>query len=183
MAIINNKVKKLSNDRDENIFIGIDLPFQKSDSNEGWFKSTKTTFDAVKTKLDQPIPLGYSNAGVVIDTNDNNYNIGDRVVSNGSHAEVVSAGRNLCAKIPEQVDDESASFTVLGSIALESIRLVNPSLGENVAVFGLGLIGLLSVQMLKANGCRVLAVDPDIDRCKIVSLTIFRLFQLLVFVS
>jgi len=126
-----------------------------------------TTFDAVKTKLDQPIPLGYSNAGVVIDTNDNNYNIGDRVVSNGSHAEVVSAGRNLCAKIPEEVDDESASFTVLGSIALESIRLVNPSLGENVAVFGLGLIGLLSVQMLKANGCRVIAIDYNGERCSL----------------
>ena len=125
------------------------------------------TYDAVKTKLDQPLPLGYSNAGIVIDSDNQAFNIGDRIVSNGFHAEVVSVGKNLCAKIPDQVDDETASFTVLGSIALESIRLINPSLGENVVVFGLGLIGLLSVQMLKANGCRVIAIDFNGERCSI----------------
>src|SRR5690606_16655419 len=86
---------------------------------------------------------------------------GDRVVSNGKHAEVVAVPRNLCAKVPENVSDEAASFTVLAAIGLQGVRLVNPTLGECVVVTGLGLIGLLTVQMLRAHGCRVLGVDFD----------------------
>src|SRR5690606_35936613 len=86
---------------------------------------------------------------------------GDRVVSNGHHADVVKVPKNLCAKIPDNVSDEAASFTVLGAIALQGIRLAQPTLGESFVVIGAGLIGLMAIQLLKANGCRVLAVDFD----------------------
>jgi predicted dehydrogenase/threonine dehydrogenase-like Zn-dependent dehydrogenase len=125
------------------------------------------TMDSVRSKLDQPIPLGYCNAGIVIESEVNEFNIGDRVVSNGSHAEIVRVSKNLCARIPDEVDDESASFTVLASIGLQAIRLSQPTLGEKFVVFGLGLIGLLTVQMLRANGCSVLGIDHDSNRCKI----------------
>lgn len=123
------------------------------------------TLDAVRSKLDQPLPLGYCNAGVVLESGVPGYDVGDRVVSNGSHAEVVRIPQNLCAKIPDNVDDESAAFTVLASIGLQGIRLVQPSLGECVVVTGLGLIGLLTVQLLEAQGCRVLGIDFDSGRC------------------
>lgn len=128
-----------------------------------------STLDVVMSKLDEPLPLGYSNVGVIIDVGKNveGISIGDRVVSNGSHAEVVSVSKNLVAKIPENVDDESAVFTVLGSIALEGIRLLNPTLGEYIAVVGLGLIGLLTVQLLIASGCKVLGIDIDKSRVKL----------------
>lgn len=129
------------------------------------------TIDAVRSKLDQPLPLGYSNAGVVIKVQGSRgqggvFQIGDRVVSNGNHAEVVRVPYNLCAKIPDGVDDESAAFTVLAAIGLQGIRLIKPTLGESVVVFGLGLIGLMTVQMLRANGCRVLGIDFDSARCE-----------------
>ena len=123
------------------------------------------TLDAVRNKLDQPLPLGYCNAGVVLESGVEGFAPGDRVVSNGHHAEVVRVPKHLCARIPDGVDDESAAFTVLGAIGLQGIRLVNPTLGEAVVVSGLGLIGLLTVQMLRANGCRVLGVDFDTRRC------------------
>lgn len=121
------------------------------------------TFDAVKSKLNHPIPLGYSNVGVVSDLGKNikEFKRGDRILSNGSHADMVRVPQNLCAKIPDNVTDEEASFTVCGSIALQGIRLVNPTLGESVVVIGVGLIGLLTIQLLKAQGCRVLAIDFD----------------------
>lgn len=121
------------------------------------------TINAVKTKLDQPIPLGYSNAGIVIAIGKNvhNFKVGDRVISNGSHAEVVSVPENLCAKIPDNVTFEEAAFTVIASIGLQGIRLVQPTLGETVVVTGLGLIGLLTVQLLQAHGCKVIASDFD----------------------
>ncbi|MCL0107398.1 bi-domain-containing oxidoreductase [Peptococcaceae bacterium] len=121
------------------------------------------TIQAVRAKLDQPIPLGYSNAGVVIAVGKGvkEFCVGDRVVSNGSHAEVVCVPENLCAKIPDSVSYEEAAFAVIGSIALQGIRLANPSLGECFVVTGLGLIGLLTVQLLKAQGCRVLGIDFD----------------------
>lgn len=125
------------------------------------------TIDTVRSKLDQPLPLGYCNVGTVIDTSDTEFKIGERVVSNGHHAEVVRVPTNLCAKIPDAVDDESAAFTVLGAIALQGIRLVAPTLGETVVVTGLGLIGLLSVQILRANGCRVLGIDFDSSKCEL----------------
>jgi predicted dehydrogenase/threonine dehydrogenase-like Zn-dependent dehydrogenase len=126
-----------------------------------------TTIDAVRSKLDQPLPLGYCNAGVVIEVQGSRFKVGDRVVSNGNHAEVVRVPFNLCAKIPDGVDDETAAFTVLGAIGLQGIRLVNPTLGEAIVVSGLGLIGLMTVQMLRANGCRVLGIDFDSTRCEL----------------
>ena len=89
------------------------------------------------------------------------FKIGDRVASNGPHAEYVSVPKNLVAKIPEGVSDEHAAFTVIGSIGLQGIRLVNPTLGETVIVVGLGLIGLITAQLLKANGCHVIGFDFD----------------------
>ena len=83
------------------------------------------------------------------------------MVSNGSHADVVRVPKNLCAKIPDNVDDESAAFTVVASIGLQGVRLANPTLGESFVVTGAGLIGLLTVQLLIAQGCRVLAIDYD----------------------
>lgn len=123
------------------------------------------TLEAVRSKLDQPIPLGYCNAGIVLESDVPDYEVGDRVVSNGNHAEVVRVPQNLCAKIPDNVDDEAAAFTVLGAIGLQGIRLVQPTLGECVVVTGLGLIGLITVQLLKAHGCRVLGIDFDSRRC------------------
>jgi len=122
-----------------------------------------TTYDAVKSKLGQPIPLGYSNVGVVeeISTGVSGFQVGDRVVSNGAHADIVTVKNNLCARIPDNVDDDSAVFTVVGSIGLQGVRLANPTLGESFVVVGAGLIGLLAIQLLKANGCRVLAIDLD----------------------
>ena len=122
------------------------------------------TLDAVKSKLDQPLAVGYCNVGEIIEASGNDFAVGDRVVSNGRHAEIVSVSKNLCAKIPDNVSDEAASFTVLASIGLQGIRLAKPTLGEIVVVTGLGLIGLLTVQMLHAQGCRVLAIDFDHDR-------------------
>ena len=121
------------------------------------------TVEAVFNKLDQPLPLGYCNVGTVLDIGSgvSGFAIGERVASNGKHAEAVSIPVNLCAKVPETVPDEDAAFTVLGAIALQGIRLVNPTLGETVVVTGLGLIGLMTVQLLRAQGCRVLGLDFD----------------------
>ncbi|SIT13875.1 Predicted dehydrogenase [Roseivivax lentus] len=120
-----------------------------------------TTIDAVRSKLGAPIPLGYCNVGVVSASDANGYRPGDRVVSNGPHADVVSVPKNLCARIPDAVSNEAASFTVVASIGLQGIRLAQPTLGEAFVVTGAGLIGLLTVQMLRAQGCRVLAIDFD----------------------
>ena len=125
------------------------------------------TYDAVKSKLDQPLPLGYCNVGRILDGSNTGFKNGARIVSNGHHAEVVRVPKNLIAYIPDEVDDESAAFTVLGAIAMQGIRLVNPTVGETVVVTGLGLIGLLAVQILKANGCRVLGIDFDTAKCQL----------------
>lgn len=121
------------------------------------------TIEAVFNKLDQPLPLGYCNVGRVAEVGSGllGFEAGERVISNGKHAEVVSVPINLCAKVPNSVSDEEAAFTVLGAIALQGIRLVQPTLGEAVVVTGLGLIGLMTVQLLRANGCRVLGLDFD----------------------
>ena len=121
------------------------------------------TYDAVKSKLDQSLALGYCNVGHVVECGHgvDGFELGDRVVSNGKHAEFVAVPKNLCARIPESVSFEEASFTVLGAIGLQGIRLANPTLGECVVVTGLGLIGLMAVQMLRAQGCRVLGIDFD----------------------
>ena len=124
------------------------------------------TLDAVRSKLEQPIPLGYCNVGRVVDAGVGTEEVraGDRVVSNGSHAEFVAIGRNLCARIPDSVSDDEAVFTPLAAIALQGLRLAEPAIGERFCVIGLGLIGLIAVQLLRANGCRVLGVDPDPEK-------------------
>lgn len=121
------------------------------------------TLAAVTNRLDQPLALGYCNVGTVTRAGADTpgFAEGDRVVSNGRHAEMASVPVNLCARIPEGVSDEEAAFTVLGAIALQGIRLATPTLGEAVVVTGLGVIGLLAVQLLRANGCRVLGIDMD----------------------
>jgi predicted dehydrogenase/threonine dehydrogenase-like Zn-dependent dehydrogenase len=121
------------------------------------------TYESVQSKLDQPIPLGYCNVGKIsaVGSAVHGFKRGDRVVSNGSHAEVVRVSPNLCCKIPDSVSDEDATFTVMGAIALQGIRIANPTMGETFAVMGLGLIGLLTVQLLRANGCRVIGIDYD----------------------
>jgi predicted dehydrogenase len=121
------------------------------------------TLDAVRSKLDQPIPLGYCNVGRVVEPGPGapEYHAGDRVVSNGGHADFVAVGRNLCARIPDSVGDEEAAFAPLAAIALQGLRLAEPAIGERFCVIGLGLVGLIAVQLLRANGCKVLGIDPD----------------------
>jgi len=121
------------------------------------------TLEAVFSRLEEPLPLGYCNAGEVIEVGKNvkEFSIGERVISNGPHAEVVCVEKNLCVKIPENVSDQEAAFTVLASVALQGVRLAAPTLGERVAVLGLGLVGLLVVQILRANGCLVIGADYD----------------------
>lgn len=121
------------------------------------------TIEAVRNKLDQPLALGYCNVGRVIEAGRGvtGFAMGERVASNGKHAEVATAPVNLCARIPDAVSDDAAAFTVIGAIALQGIRLAQPTLGEAVVVTGLGLIGQLAVQLLRAHGCRVLGIDMD----------------------
>lgn len=128
-----------------------------------------STYQSVKNKLDEPISLGYCNVGVVIgvDGYSNNLKVGDRVVSNGSHAEVNLVPANLCSKIPDNVTDENAAYVVVGAIALQGIRLANTTLGEVVVVIGLGLVGLLTVQLLIAHGCRVIGFDFDKNKLQL----------------
>ncbi len=131
------------------------------------------TLEAVFAKLGEPLPLGYCNAGVVVECGDERvaarYPTGTRVVSNGHHAEYVLVGTNLTAHIPDNVTDEEAAFTVLGAIALQGIRLAAPTLGETVFVMGLGPVGLLTVQLLRANGCRVIASDFNAERLRLAA--------------
>ena len=126
-----------------------------------------TTVDAVRSKLGQPIPLGYCNVGVVSKSGVPYLKEGQRVVSNGSHAEVVNVTGNLCAKIPDDVSDEEAAFTVVASIGLQGVRLAQPTIGETFVVIGTGLIGLLTIQLLRAQGCKVLAIDLDENKLKL----------------
>ena len=125
------------------------------------------TIDAVQSKLDQPLSLGYCNVGTVLAVGEgvSGFQVGDRVASNGPHAELVAVPQHLCAHVPAEVGDEAASFTVLSSIGLQGIRLAEPSFGETFVVSGLGLIGLLTGQLLVAHGCRVLGLDPDLSKC------------------
>ena len=121
------------------------------------------TLEAIFRKLGEPLPLGYCNAGEIIEVGKGvtGFAVGDRVISNGHHAEVVCVPENLVAKIPDNVSYDDAAFTVIGAIALQGIRLINPTFGETVVVTGLGLIGLIATQILKANGCRVIGLDFD----------------------
>lgn len=129
----------------------------------------KPTLNAVFNKLGQPLPLGYCNVGEVVAVGKGvtEFNIGDRVASNGNHAEYVLVPKNLVAKIPENVTDEEAAFTVIGAIGLQGIRLLKPTFGETIVVVGLGLIGLVTAELLKANGCNVIGFDFDPEKIKI----------------
>jgi predicted dehydrogenase/threonine dehydrogenase-like Zn-dependent dehydrogenase len=129
---------------------------------DGFWKTTRS----VLRRLDQLLPLGYCNVGQVVAIGEGvaGFTIGDRVVSNGPHAEVVCVPVNLVARVPENVPDEQAVFTVLGAVGLHGVRLLAPALGERVAVVGLGLIGLIVVDLLRAQGCEVIGIEPDTSR-------------------
>ena len=122
------------------------------------------TYDAIRTKIGEALPLGYCNVGTVAESAFPGLKSGDRVVSNGFHAEMVRVPGNLCALVPVGVSSEHATFTVVGAIALQAVRLLSPTLGERVGVIGVGLIGQLCVQILRANGCKVLAVDTNVAK-------------------
>lgn len=133
-------------------------------------EGVRNTLEKVFTKLDTPIPLGYSLAGRVIQVGNelSGINIGDRVACGGAgyanHAEINYVSKNLMVKIPDGVDDIDASFVTVGAIALQGVRQTGPLLGEKIAVMGLGLLGQLTVQLLKANGCKVIGSDIDPDK-------------------
>ena len=132
---------------------------------EGFFR----TLAQVRERLDEPMAMGYSSAGVVLACGEGvlEFKPGDRVASNGPHAGVVSAPRNLCARVPDWVSFDQAAFTVLGAIALQGMRLARLELGATAYVIGLGLVGQLAVALLKAAGCRVLAMDLDERKCEL----------------
>jgi threonine dehydrogenase-like Zn-dependent dehydrogenase len=126
--------------------------------SEGLF----ATVIAVRSKLAQPIPLGYCHVGQVLAAGDvPGFTAGDRVVSNSPHAEVVSASPAFAARIPAAVSDEHATFTPLAAVALQGVRLLDTKPGDTVFVMGLGLIGQLAVRLLRARGVNVIGVDPD----------------------
>lgn len=132
----------------------------------------QATIEKVKTRLDARSPLGYSSAGVVIEVGEGvtDFRVGDRVACAGAsaaHAEVVTVPVNLCVHVPEKVRLDWAAFTTVGAIALQGIRQADVRLGETVVILGLGLLGQLVVQMLKASGCAVIGFDPNPDRCKL----------------
>lgn len=127
----------------------------------------QTTFQKVMTKLDSPVPLGYSCAGEIIMSGNNvtGFSVGDRVACAGAgyanHAEINYIPKHLFTKIPDSVSYEDASFVTVGSITLQGVRQLDPTIGEKIAVIGSGLIGQITIQILKANGCNVIAVDID----------------------
>ena len=129
----------------------------------------RPTLEAVFNKLGQPLPLGYCNVGKVVAVGKGvtEFSIGDRVASNGNHAEFVCVPTNLAANIPDNVTDEEAAFTVIGSIGLQGIRLLQPTFGETIVVVGLGLIGLITAELLSANGCNVIGFDFDSNKVRI----------------
>lgn len=143
--------------------------FIEKAKNEGFVK----TFKEALGRLDNPTPLGYSSAGVVIEVGNNihKFSPGDRVACIGagyaSHAEYITVPENLCCKIPDDISFDEASFGMLGIIALHGIRCAKLTFGETVAVIGLGLLGLLTVQILKAYGCKVIGTDIDLHKVEL----------------
>ena len=129
------------------------------------------TMEIIFNKLEEDIPLGYCNVGRIVEIGSEvtEFALGDIVVSNGSHAEYVSVPKNLVSKVPKNVPYKDASFTILGSIGLQGVRLIKPQLGETIVVFGLGLVGLLTCQILKANGCKVIGVDLNDKKCELAT--------------
>jgi predicted dehydrogenase len=147
--------------------------------NKATREGVLSTIQAVRQRLDTELALGYSNAGEVIEVGQGvaEFQVGDRVACAGggyaSHAEIVRVPRNLAAKIPSvrslrpEIDFEEAAFTTVGSIGLQGLRLAHLELGETVAVIGLGLIGLLVVQLAQAGGCTVIGMDIEEGRCRL----------------
>ena len=133
--------------------------------NEGLFNTVRQ----VRERLDTPMSMGYSSAGAVLACGRGvkNYKLGDRVASNGPHAEIVSVSKHLCARVPDNVDFEQAAFAVLAAIALNGVRLSSVKLGETVFVIGLGLIGQITVALAAASGCRVIGTDLDAGKCEL----------------
>ncbi len=133
------------------------------------------TLQAAFNRLDQPMTLGYSSAGTIVALGKNmqGFKVGQRVACAGAgyavHAEYNIVPRNLITPLPKNVDFESAAFTTLGAIAMQGFRLAEPQLGENVAIIGLGLLGLLTIQLVAAAGCNVLGIDLDPKRIKLAS--------------
>lgn len=133
------------------------------------------TINAVRTKLDATKALGYSAAGIVAGVGENveQFRVGDRIACAGagyaSHAEMLSVPRNLCVPLPDEVTFAEGAFGTLGAIALQGVRLAEPTLGESVVVIGLGLLGQITVQLLKANGCRVFGLDLDPAKVELAS--------------
>lgn len=125
-------------------------------------------YQQAMSRLERPEPLGYSSAGTVVTTGSDEFEVGDRVACAGAgyavHAEYVAVPKNLCVRIPDSVGFKEAAFTTVGAIAMHGVRNANVTVGENVAVIGLGLIGLLTVQILKAAGCRVIGIDIDPEK-------------------
>ncbi|WOX56109.1 MULTISPECIES: bi-domain-containing oxidoreductase [unclassified Methanoculleus] len=124
-------------------------------------------------RLAKPEPLGYSCAGTVVTTGSDDFEVGDRVACAGAgyavHAEYVAVPKNLCVRVPDGVGFREAAFTTVGSIAMHGVRNARVTVGENVAVIGLGLIGLLAVQILKAAGCRVIGIDIDREKLSLAA--------------
>lgn len=127
------------------------------------------TYSTIKDKLEREIPIGYCNVGQIIALGNGvtNFQIGDIVVSNGPHSEFVTVPKNLVCRVPQKVEAVDATFTVIGAIALQGLRLAKPTLGECFGVIGLGLVGLITVQLLRANGCSVVGFDIRKDRLEI----------------
>ena len=129
------------------------------------------TYKAIQNKLSEPFPLGYCNVGEIIEVGDDitEFQVGDRVVSNGPHAEIVLVPKNLCAIIPDEVPYNHAVFTIPAAIGLQGIRLLKPTFGETFLIIGLGLIGNLTAQLLASQGCKVIGLDTDPDKCKLAN--------------
>lgn len=129
------------------------------------------TLQTVRARMESPSPLGYSSAGRVIGVGAEVVGLqpGDRVACAGAgyanHAEIVAVPRNLVARVPDDVSDEAAAFATIGSIALQGVRLAEPKIGETFLVLGLGLLGQIAVQLLRANGCRVIGTDLNPELC------------------
>ena len=125
-----------------------------------------TTLGLIEKKINKPIQIGYSNLGIVVETNSPKFKKGDKVISNGFHSEYVKVGHNLCVHVPKDVDDKNAIFSILGSIALNGIRKLNIQIDENIIIFGFGLIGNIASKILKANGVNITVVDIDESKRK-----------------
>ena len=169
MSLISSGTEKMLNDfSNANLF---NKALQQPDRVKQVIQKAKTdgigaTYKSVKSKLNQPLPMGYCNVGKIIEvgTQVDGFSVGDRIASNASHSEFALVSKNLIAKIPDSISDSDACFTSLISIALQSVRLIKPSIGETIGVIGLGVIGQLALQIIKANGCKAIGFDISKNR-------------------